>query len=74
MYACAYQRLILASLLVSTAGVADAATHAPIVKFDELAERLASTTWQRRACGIGSKGFRVYHRTRIDFAEPINNT
>jgi SRSO17 transposase len=30
------------------------------VQFDELASRLRRNVWQRRACGIGSKGFRVY--------------
>lgn len=31
-------------------------------QFDMVAERLRPNAWQRRACGIGSKGFRVYDR------------
>ncbi len=30
------------------------------VVLDALPARLAANTWQRRACGIGAKGFRVY--------------
>lgn len=40
------------------------------VQFDELAKRLRPTVWQRRACGIGSKGFRVYDWALIDSADP----
>jgi SRSO17 transposase len=36
------------------------------VQFDILAERLRTNAWQRRACGIGSKGFRVYDWALID--------
>ncbi|MEO7194126.1 MAG: IS701 family transposase [Pseudonocardiaceae bacterium] len=39
------------------------------VQFDELAKRLRPTVWQRRACGIGSKGYRVYDWALIDSAE-----
>lgn len=39
------------------------------VQFDELAERLRPNAWQRRACGIGSKGFRVYDWALIDSAD-----
>jgi hypothetical protein len=40
------------------------------VRFDELAGRLRRNTWQRRSCGIGSKGFRVYDWALIDSADP----
>jgi SRSO17 transposase len=37
---------------------------------EEAAARLDRNAWQRRACGIGSKGFRVYDWALIDTAEP----
>ncbi|MGH3803703.1 MAG: IS701 family transposase [Pseudonocardiaceae bacterium] len=37
---------------------------------DKLAERLRRNAWQRRACGIGTKGFRVYDWALIDSADP----
>lgn len=37
---------------------------------DTLTARLPPNTWQRRACGIGSKGFRVYDWALIDTADP----
>jgi SRSO17 transposase len=40
------------------------------VQCDELAGRLRRNVWQRRACGIGSKGFRVYDWALTDSAEP----
>jgi hypothetical protein len=40
------------------------------VRFDELAGRLRRNTWQRRSCGIGSTGFRVYDWALIDSADP----
>ncbi|MCA1671348.1 MAG: IS701 family transposase, partial [Actinobacteria bacterium] len=40
------------------------------VQCDEFAKRLRRNTWQRRACGIGSKGFRVYDWALIDSADP----
>jgi SRSO17 transposase len=40
------------------------------VQFDELAPRLSPHSWQRRACGIGSKGFRVYDWALIDSDQP----
>jgi SRSO17 transposase len=52
-------------------------------RIDALAQRLGPTSWQRRSCGIGSKGFRVYDWALIDSADPdhqylirrsINNT
>lgn len=46
----------------------DTTSHS--VQFDELAKRLRPTAWQRRACGIGSKGFRVYDWALIDSADP----
>lgn len=39
----------------------------PVAK---LAERLRPNVWQRRACGIGSKGFRVYDWALVDSADP----
>lgn len=44
--------------------------HGVTVQFNELAGRLRRNTWQRRACGIGSKGFRVYDWALIDSADP----
>lgn len=41
------------------------ATH----KIEDYAKRLSSNSWQRRACGIGSKGFRVYDWALVDSAE-----
>jgi SRSO17 transposase len=38
--------------------------------FEHLAARLNHTAWQRRACGIGSKGFRVYDWALIPAADP----
>jgi SRSO17 transposase len=38
------------------------------VQVDELAQRLRPTAWQRRAAGIGSKGFRVYDWALLDSA------
>jgi SRSO17 transposase len=40
------------------------------VQFDELATRLPPNSWQRRSCGIGSKGFRVYDWALIDSDHP----
>lgn len=40
------------------------------IPLDELAGRLRRNTWQRRACGIGTKGFRVYDWALIDSDHP----
>ena len=40
------------------------------VQFDRLARRLRPNAWQRRACGIGSKGPRVYDWALVDSADP----
>jgi SRSO17 transposase len=40
------------------------------VQVDELARRLRPNAWQRRACGIGTKGFRVYDWALIDSHHP----
>lgn len=40
------------------------------VQFDALAPRLPPNSWQRRSCGIGSKGFRVYDWALIDSDHP----
>jgi SRSO17 transposase len=40
------------------------------VQLDELAKRLRPNAWQRRACGIGSKGFRVYDWALTGSADP----
>jgi len=45
-------------------------TKTNTVQVDELAERLRRHAWQRRACGIGSKGFRVYDWALVDSADP----
>lgn len=37
---------------------------------ERCAERLSHNAWQRRACGIGSKGYRVYDWALVDSAEP----
>jgi len=37
---------------------------------EKTAKRLRRTAWARRACGIGTKGFRVYDWALIDSAEP----
>lgn len=37
---------------------------------DNLAQRLPPNAWQRRACGIGTKGYRVYDWAVIDSAHP----
>jgi SRSO17 transposase len=46
----------------------DTTGHA--VQFEQFAGLLRRTAWQRRACGIGSKGFRVYDWTLADSADP----
>jgi len=40
------------------------------IKLQHLAARLDHTTWQRRACGIGTKGFRVYDWALIQSTDP----
>jgi SRSO17 transposase len=40
------------------------------VRIDALAGRLGPNSWQRRSCGIGSKGFRVYDWALIDSDHP----
>ena len=45
-------------------------TTGNIARCDKLASRLPRNTWQRRACGIGSKGFRVYDWALINAADP----
>jgi SRSO17 transposase len=40
------------------------------VRIDALAQRVGPHSWQRRSCGIGSKGFRVYDWALIDSADP----
>jgi SRSO17 transposase len=42
----------------------DAAGHE--IQLNDAASRLNHTAWQRRACGIGAKGFRVYDWALID--------
>jgi SRSO17 transposase len=51
-----------------TTRVTDAAGRAATIS--ELPRRLAPNAWQRRACGIGTKGFRVYDWTLINSASP----
>lgn len=45
-------------------------TAGKVVQVDKLAPQLRRNTWQRRACGIGSKGHRVYDWALIDSHEP----
>jgi SRSO17 transposase len=45
-------------------------TEKNTIQVDELAGRLRRNVWQRRACGIGSKGFRVYDWALTDSADP----
>jgi SRSO17 transposase len=45
-------------------------TKGKSVQFDALAGRLRPHAWQRRACGIGSKGFRVYDWALMESADP----
>jgi len=40
------------------------------IQLDHLAPRLNHTTWQRRACGIGTKGYRVYDWALLPSADP----
>jgi SRSO17 transposase len=40
------------------------------VIFHQLAARLPPNAWQRRACGIGAKGFRVYDWALIQATDP----
>jgi SRSO17 transposase len=40
------------------------------VQVDVIAGRLRPNAWQRRACGIGSKGFRIYDWALIESADP----
>jgi SRSO17 transposase len=37
-----------------------------VVRVEQIAARLGRTTWQRRACGIGTKGYRSYDWALID--------
>ena len=41
-----------------------------LTRVDDLARRLPPNTWQRRACGIGSKGYRVYDWALADSDSP----
>jgi hypothetical protein len=41
-------------------------TTATTLPLDEFAGRLRRNAWQRRACGIGAKGFRVYDWALVD--------
>jgi hypothetical protein len=41
-------------------------TAGRITQVDQLARGLPTNTWQRRACGIGSKGHRVYDWALLD--------
>jgi SRSO17 transposase len=45
-------------------------TKGEVVQITHRAQQLRPTTWQRRACGIGSKGHRVYDWALIDSAHP----
>lgn len=41
-------------------------TAATVVQLNKLTQQLRRNTWQRRACGIGSKGHRVYDWALLD--------
>ncbi len=45
-------------------------TAGRVAQVCELAQQLRRNTWQRRACGIGSKGHRVYDWALIDSHDP----
>jgi SRSO17 transposase len=45
-------------------------TTGRVAQFEKFAELVRRTAWQRRACGIGSKGFRVYDWALTDSADP----
>jgi SRSO17 transposase len=45
-------------------------TTGNILPLDALTKRLPPHAWQRRSCGIGSKGFRVYDWALIDSDHP----
>jgi SRSO17 transposase len=45
-------------------------TAGQLTQVDELARGLPRNTWQRRACGIGSKGHRVYDWALTDADDP----
>jgi len=45
-------------------------TAGRVTRVDELARGLPRNTWQRRACGIGSKGHRVYDWAFINSDDP----
>jgi SRSO17 transposase len=45
-------------------------TTGQITQIDTIAQRLRRNSWQRRACGIGSKGYRVYDWALVDSADP----
>ena len=45
-------------------------TTGKTVRLNALAGRLRRNAWQRRACGIGSKGPRVYDWALLDSADP----
>jgi SRSO17 transposase len=40
------------------------------IQLSHLAPKLNHTTWQRRACGIGTKGFRIYDWALLPSADP----
>ena len=44
-------------------------TGRPVI-IKDLPPRLAPNAWQRRACGIGTKGYRVYDWAVIDSDQP----
>jgi SRSO17 transposase len=45
-------------------------TAGRVVQVDKLAHQLPRNMWQRRACGIGSKGHRVYDWALVDSDDP----
>lgn len=45
-------------------------TAGQVAQIDKIAQQLRRNNWQRRACGIGSKGHRVYDWALIDSTDP----
>lgn len=45
-------------------------TTGKTVRIDDVARRLRRNAWQRRACGIGAKGYRAFDWALVDSAAP----
>lgn len=49
-------------------GFTDHAGHAVVI--EDIAAQLRPSAWQRRACGIGTKGYRIYDWAVLDSGDP----